>query len=417
MVLGKVKNLAAFCLLAGVPSYLGAQTPEDRALLQTLSHQVNDLQAKIKQLEAKLENAATRVSAPEAKVSQAPTLSPEPTIIAAKAESPSAPTLSFHGYGDLGFERQGLGDGRTSSFALGQVDLFVTSRIGDHFGLLMETVLENKESNGLSVDLERFIFQYRQNQYFNVDIGRYHSAIGYYNTAFHHGKWFQTAATRPRLFNFEDDGGVLPMHNVGVSFYGAVPSPKLNLGYTVEIGNGRDYRTESVQTVKDNTRGKSINLALHSRPSKISGLELGASLYRDRLNLNHVPIAQQILAAYGAYNRGRLEAITEFVGVKHTQTTPGIAKISTYLPGLYTQWSYRVSGAWRPYFRYEWANSSPRDPISRGLVDGGVLRSSYVGGIRYDLSEFAAVKFESQRVLRRNQPGETTAEVNFSFTF
>jgi len=36
---------------------------------------------------------------------------------------------------------------------------------------------------------------------------RYHTAIGYYNTAYHHSTWFQTTTGRPFLFEFEDKGG------------------------------------------------------------------------------------------------------------------------------------------------------------------------------------------------------------------
>ena len=57
---------------------------------------------------------------------------------------------------------------------------------------------------------------------FNVAVGRYHTAIGYYNNAYHHGKWLQTAAERPHIYDFEDSGGLLPIHNVGVSVSGAI---------------------------------------------------------------------------------------------------------------------------------------------------------------------------------------------------
>ena len=96
-------------------------------------------------------------------------------------------------------------------------------------------------------------------------MGRYHTSIGYYNTAYHHGKWFQTAVGRPFLFRFEDEGGILPIHNVGVSVQGRIPSGKLGLNYVAEMGNGRTSRSldlSPVQNVVSEKNGKSINLAL-----------------------------------------------------------------------------------------------------------------------------------------------------------
>ena len=47
---------------------------------------------------------------------------------------------------------------------------------------------------------------------FNVSIGRGHTAMGYWNQTFHHGKWFQTTTDRPAIYRFEDDIGILPVH-------------------------------------------------------------------------------------------------------------------------------------------------------------------------------------------------------------
>jgi hypothetical protein len=56
----------------------------------------------------------------------------------------------------------------------------------------------------------------------NVVVGRFHSAIGYSNTAYHHGTWLQTTTGRPLLFQFEDQGGILPIHNVRLTAFEAV---------------------------------------------------------------------------------------------------------------------------------------------------------------------------------------------------
>lgn len=399
-----------FHLSASALFPLCAQPDEDRELLRSLSEQILALQTKVKELETKLDRAAA------ARVPVAEVLPSRDEINAGATVTPS---LSIRGYGDLGYQIRGSGDARTAGFGLGQVDLFVTSRLSDQFGILMETVLENDPHGESKVDLERFLVQFRQSRFLNVDAGRYHSGIGYYNTAYHHGTWFQTAASRPRMFEFEDehDGGLLPIHNIGLYFHGELPGRQLGLRYSVEIGNGRDYRTENVQAAQDNHPGKSVNIGLSSRPRRWSGLQLGASLYRDTVSVGQGEIRQHILAAYGVYTRGRLEVLTELMDIQHRRMGESGGRLVTHLPGLYSQWSYRLTGGWRPYARYEYANPSPRDPIGGRIPEGDVIRGSYVGGIRYDLTEFAAIKFEGQRILKRSQGSETRAAVNLSFSF
>jgi hypothetical protein len=51
----------------------------------------------------------------------------------------------------------------------------------------------------IGLDLERLLFQYKQSDNFNLAIGRNHTSIGYYNTAFHQGVWFQTAVDSPDI--------------------------------------------------------------------------------------------------------------------------------------------------------------------------------------------------------------------------
>ena len=82
---------------------------------------------------------------------------------------------------------------------------------------------------------------YRQNDYFSASIGRIHTAIGYYNTAFNRGDYFQTAIGRPAMFEFDDQGGFLPMQDLGIVLKGQLPSGKLGLNYVFEVTNGRDY--------------------------------------------------------------------------------------------------------------------------------------------------------------------------------
>ena len=174
---------------------------------------------------------------------------------------------------------------KTNSFLLGQLDLFITSRLSEKFSVLSELILEAGQDNAFTFEVHRLLLKYSMNDYFNLSAGRYHTSIGYYNTAYHHGSFFQTTVNRPFLFAFESRGGILPLHNVGLSATGRIPNAPFGLHYVAEIGNGRAARpgARPVQSVVDENNGKSFNLALYSRPSQIPGLQTGFSVYHDNL--------------------------------------------------------------------------------------------------------------------------------------
>src|SRR6185436_4288695 len=125
--------------------------------------------------------------------------------------------------------------GVPNSFALGQFALLATSTLSDHFSVLVEVVLEGSQTTEVVTDLERLQITYRLNDHLRVSAGRYHTAIGYYNTAFHHGAFFETATGRPRVFEFEDEGGVLPVHEVGITSTGSIPGTGSQLFYVAEV--------------------------------------------------------------------------------------------------------------------------------------------------------------------------------------
>jgi hypothetical protein len=199
--------------------------------------------------------------------------------------SKGTPTLQIQGFADVNF-RASNQKGATNAFALGQLDLFLTSRLSDKFSVLGELIIEAAPDNSFSFEIHRLLLRYTPNDYFNFSAGRYHTAIGYYNTAYHHGSWFQTAANRPFIYAFESKGGILPLHNVGLSITGRIPSAPFGLRYVAELGNGRASRSpldRTVQTSTDENNGKAFNLGIFARPKTLPGFQTGFSFYRDNL--------------------------------------------------------------------------------------------------------------------------------------
>jgi hypothetical protein len=110
-----------------------------------------------------------------------------------------------------------------NTFEIGEFDLFLSSRLSKQVSFLSEVVIGADQTNYWGLDIERMEITYKPSHYLEISGDRYHTPIGYYNTAFHHGTWFQTATGRPFMYFFEDSGGILPVHSVGVTATGLVP--------------------------------------------------------------------------------------------------------------------------------------------------------------------------------------------------
>jgi hypothetical protein len=383
-------------------------SPEIPARAQKLLDRMQDLEKQIQQIKAQ-PAAPAPVTA----------LAPEP-VVDAPAVHEVASRLKLNVFGDVGFEATDARHVTSNTFEVGSMDLFMTSRLSDRTSLLGEILFIAASDNSITPDIERLLFQYRQNDYFGFGVGRYHSSIGYYNTAFHQGAWFETAIGRPFMYAFDDEGGFLPLQEVGVTTYGKIPSGKLGLNYVAEIGNGRDHLLdgEPAQNAQDANNGKSFNVALFSRPSALPDVELGFSLYHDYVtfsdNINH---GELIATVHATYLNSKYEFLNEAMLVRHTGSSTGTPG-AFHTPAFYTQFS-RAFGKYRPYFRYQYINAGDGEPIYGDPTDGPIVgrRQAPSVGIRYDFNEHAAFKLQYNRMTIRGEGSGNELDSQFAFTF
>jgi hypothetical protein len=400
----------------------GDSKPLDAKAVSALMARMEQLEARVRALEAEKE-ALVAKRAVEPAPQPAPSASEHaatssmgsmPQGDAMPATTEGTPRLQIRGFADV---RYGASNQKssTNSFGLGQFNLFISSKLSDRVSVLTEAVIEaDSATNQFGIELERMLLNYDYSDYLKVGFGRYHSGIGFYNTAYHHSAWLQTAIDRPFLFTFEDRGGILPIHNVGVTATGRIPSGALGLHYIAEIGNGRAARTDLgqnfVQNVSDEHNGKSFNLALYARPEAIRGLQVGFSGYHDHLTPVVGPnVDQQILSGHAIFQRANVEFLNEVVLMRHL---PDNGVLPTNSSGFYSQVSRRW-GPYRPYFRYEYLNVPDRDLIFPDVhrLNGPIL------GLRYDWGEFTALKVQYGRTMRRLQPSFDTITLQTAFTF
>lgn len=406
---------------AGAAAATAAPSARESAEAETLREmrgQIVALEARVRELESRQPTPSSPVPAVAAAVAEA-----EPAAHTAgaahgavgqhgehDAEQTGAPRLQIQGFADVNLNVSSQ-PGSHTSFALGQLDLFITSRISEKFDVLSELIVEANRRNEFTFEIHRLLLQYTPNDYLRLGVGRYHTAIGYYNTAYHHGSWFQTATNRPFIFAFEGKGGILPLHNVGLQATGRVPGAPWGLRYVAEVGNGRASRSPldaPVQTALDENNRKAFNLGLSARPSSVRGLQTGFSVYRDRLAPSGAPtVSQTIGTGYVVYQNARYESLNEFVMMRLNSN----GRVYN-TPAFYTQLS-RQFGSYRPFFRYQYVNVPSDNPLYSdvGRRNGPAL------GVRYDLTDFAAFKAQYERTSRRRQTPLDELFLQFAFTF
>jgi hypothetical protein len=406
---------------------------------QVLMQRIDQLEARLKEVEAALaksqasnpsittanmmsQNPGQPVPPPQEPEHPAePVQAPEHQADAAAAHTEGEPMdlnktlLQIRGFADTDLTGSTM-KGFHTSFSLGQVNLFITSDLSDKLKFLSEVVFEAGPDNVFGVDIERLLLTYRFNRYFNLAVGRYHTSIGYYNTAYHHSTWLQTTVGRPFLFRFEDQGGILPIHNVGASLSGRIPSGRLGLHYIAEVGNGRatsSPQSEPVQNEVDENTHKAFNFQVFARPEALPGLQTGFSVYRDLLTPIGLPsVNQTILDYYFVYKGHNYEWLNEALLVR--EAPRGSSPSPTVnIPGFYTQISKRF-GAFTPYFRYQYVNAPLNGPVfytNVGLQYGPSV------GLRYDLSDFVAWKLQYDYNSLKNGQSVQTVTLQACFTF
>ena len=388
-----------------------AQGADKDAMIQKLLDRVDALEREVAALQTGQVQAAPVRSQP----------APEPAVenttpATVDTGADNASRFAFHGYADAGFSRNVEGTS-TKDFQLGEVDLFATERLSPHLTALLEVALET-DSQALvadvSVNVERMLLQYRANDFFNADIGSYRTSLGYYSTAYLRGSWLQTALSRPKMFTFEDQGGVLPLHAVGVSVNGRIPSGGLDLHYVLEVGSSRNYG-DTAGLPFDESFNRATNLAIYSQPQGVPGLEIGFSSYHDLFSPSAgVGLDRAVWMVHFVYVRGRVEFLNEGLLIGLRDESLGSA---TNL-GFYSQIAYRVAPSWKPYARVEYLNV-----YGSGLLSTAIARiyapwgTVYTGGIRYDLTDSVALKLELGRESDYLRPAYVTAAAQLAFTF
>ena len=332
------------------------------------------------------------------------------TRVALAQDEPTVPVVHALMFGDadyLATTRKLLPAG----FSLGQLVGHVNASLTDRLTLFGE-VSATAQQASYAIEVERSILRYDFSDEFKLSAGRFHTPIGYWNTAFHHGAWLQTTIARPEEIKFGSQ--LLPTHFVGVFAEGSLATNALGLGYQVGVGNGRGSTISRAGDAGDVNGNRAWTVALSARPVALPGTQIGAAYYHDRVSPVTTPGAGEgTTSAYVAWEPGQAEAIAEYAGIRHSPLAGGT---TTMNHAYYAQLAYRLSGvarAWKPYARAERITTDAADVIFAPLLLG---YEGFTGGVRYDFAPYAALKSEVRRERLQNAGWSSALAFQATFT-
>ena len=273
------------------------------------------------------------------------------------------------------------------NFGFGEQDLFITSQLNDHFSFLGESVFKFSPSSPteFSVSVERVIVTYNYAGNHNILIGKHHTPINYWNDTYHHGRVFFPTVQRPLLFSAK----IIPIHTTGIALQG-LNLGNLRFGYNVMLGNGLGS-----EEITDNDKSKSLTVAVHIKPW--NNWQIGTSFYNDAISAGakafgktfQEKVNQQLYTASVAHFGKQYELLAEATVSSDRSNSTGRA---TAFAG-YIYAGVRLNDQWVPYFRYDNLTFESNEPIF-GMDD----KTSFVLGVRYEISYLVVVKLEYQHL-------------------
>jgi hypothetical protein len=339
---------------------------------------------------------------------------------ATREAQPEYPSLHISGFADVDIAAQNRSEG-ARGFSEGQFTLHLVSALSPRVAFFGELTFSpradagtgNPPATGFNAEVERAIIRFDQSDLLKVSFGRYHTPINWWNTAFHHGQWLQTTISRPEMAQF--GGRFIPVHFVGALAEGVAPSGGWNISYQAGVGNGRGNVISRAGDAGDNNDVPAVLLNVSTKPDRAFGLQVGGSLYADRVTAAGRPdFSERIVAAHAVWQHEDPEIIAEIADVRHkqvggSQTTSNLA--------YYVQAAYRLPSSarlWKPYYRFEHIDIDAKDVVFAGVpnLDGSTV------GVRYDITTYAAIKTEG-RFRRRvaDQPRTNGWFLQIAFTF
>jgi len=322
--------------------------------------------------------------------------------------------LPMHGFADVQAAWSTKRDpNRLRGFNAGTLDLYLTPQFGERVRSLIEVAVEYEPTGEGVIDMERLQVGYIASDSLTMWLGRFHTPFGLWNTAFHHGANLQTSISRPRFIDFEDKGGIIPAHSVGVWGSGKHALGDGKITYDAYLSNGPSIRHAELDfnPFTDDDGGKMVGGNIGYQPhGELSGLSVGVHGFTSVVNAfteGGTSIGRSRLrmaGGYLGYDERDWEVFAEFYRFANTNLADGIRRPSK----AWFVHAGRTYGNLTPYLRFERASLDPGD-LFFVAQDVGRSYDRTVLGARYALDARSSLKLEWSRT---SEPAMTQIDGN-----
>lgn len=397
--------LLAAALCAPVAQAAESEADKLAALQQKLDRSVqmiDALAARVQQLEAKLKEPQTPSATAQASAADAERIQSVEQKVA-QIETANATRrsddygLPVHGFADVGAGTYNPTSTAVKGFNVGNLDLYLTPRLGDRTRALFELNFEVGQDGSVGVDLERAQLGYQFADSATVWLGRFHTPYGYVNTALHHGSWLSNSLRRPKFLQFEDHGGILPAHTVGAWVTGSVRTDGGRVTYDAYLGNSQLIQGGIVDMRNaGNAHGSLITggrLGYQFSSGVLDGFAAGVHAFSTRVEDDLTPLHATRVNSYGSYlvyDTDQWENMAELYWFNDKDLSGATG--SHHSTAGFVQVGYRLTRT-VPYLRYERTSLDQSDEYFQQQISGGSYHRTALG-LRYDLDSKAALKFE-----------------------
>ncbi len=263
--------------------------------------------------------------------------------------------------------------------------------------VLGEFFVSSAEDRGTHFERLQLGWQLRENGV--AWVGRFHNPLGYWNTQYHHGNYLETSITRPGIAAYEHDGGVLPMHLVGLLWQSGLRKEEQRYGLDLAVGLAPQLRGEALhaQDLSDlqNDHESAATLRLSYQPLEDGLEQYGIFFARGTLFSRALENVEQTIAGlYGNWEGLLWQRHVRLLGALFQITTdPG----RPGLPGkrfssAYLQLENSFADRWTLFLRVE-DNYGDQDVAYLDALPAYV-RARQLGGLRFDFKEHQALKLE-----------------------
>jgi hypothetical protein len=279
-------------------------------------------------------------------------------------------------------------DNNDNDFGL---NLFAAVEVG-RFHFLGEALLAKEEQ-----EIERLQLGWRIGDS-KAWLGRFHNPIGYWNTQYHHGAFLQTSITRPAIAEFEDDGGVLPMHLAGLLIEGVKEHNESGLGYALAIATGPELSEHleplDVLSPGSGSQGLALTFNIYRQPAAY-----GPNQYGLFANYTEIPAAdrgideirQTIAGGYWNWESDPWRLIGSAFYVRNRLDEPNANQTDDFV-AAYFQAERVLNDNWSVFGRAEKTFASDNDPYLALFPDH--TRERILAGLRFHIGRRHALTLE-----------------------